>query len=302
MRNPPVSLRLERAHGRARVSVSVRADGSSYVRERFAAQPYRLFTPTPAAGEPLTVVLSNLGGGVLNGDRYDLSLTADAGSSVLLTGQAAEKIYRAADERPASVSTEILARSKSRVEWIPQGTIQFNGARLDRKSVIRAEGSARVIAGEILCLGRTAMGETLDCGLLRDHWQILIEGRPVWQDRIALTDRTMEALRDPAALDGSRCVAVLLYVDAQEGAAKSGLLESVREIMAENAFSEPRFRAGGESLESCRCGAGLVNGVLILRWLGRDPQAVRRRFGHAAGWLRKQVMGRPETLPRLWHL
>ena len=48
-------------HGAARVSVAQR-DGQSYLDDRYFTDPYRLFTPRTAVGEPVSVVLSTLSG------------------------------------------------------------------------------------------------------------------------------------------------------------------------------------------------------------------------------------------------
>ena len=88
----------------------------------------------------------------------DYIVTALSNSSITLTSQAAEKVYRALDA-PAKISTKLKADVSAKVAWLPQETIVFNGARLNRKTELEVTSGAEVLALECLVLGRTAYGE-----------------------------------------------------------------------------------------------------------------------------------------------
>ncbi|MEC9215708.1 MAG: urease accessory protein UreD, partial [Pseudomonadota bacterium] len=51
-----------------------------------------------------------------------------------------------------------------------------------------------------------------------------------------------------------------------------------------------------------RTGATVVNGVLVMRWLGREAAALRQSFGQFWADFRASALGRPARLPRLWHI
>lgn len=51
-----------------------------------------------------------------------------------------------------------------------------------------------------------------------------------------------------------------------------------------------------------RFGAGIINGVLVARWLDRDAQSLRAAFGQTWKTLRHQALGLPAQLPRLWDI
>ena len=276
------SAQVARAHGTARITAAVRR-GRALLTERYTSQPYRLLVPTPADDEPLTAVLSNLSGGMLNGDIYNVALSLKPQASLLLTGQAAEKIYRAADSRMTRVCNTVHVGQDACLEWLPQGSIQFDGARLYRTNIIHCENTSRVIAGEILYLGRAAMGERLTCGILRDNWALFLDDKLVWQDRMILDQRTMRSLDDPGAFNGATATAILLCC----GLHAVEHLDAAREWMSD---------APGLG------GATVVNGVLLMRWLSNDAQALRNHFGHVAGRLRYAVMGHPSVLPRIWSI
>ncbi|MEC9167328.1 MAG: urease accessory protein UreD, partial [Pseudomonadota bacterium] len=51
-----------------------------------------------------------------------------------------------------------------------------------------------------------------------------------------------------------------------------------------------------------RTGATVVNGVLVMRWLGREAAALRQSFGQFWAGFRASALKRPARLPRLWHI
>ena len=253
------------------------ADGDVHARRQNA--PLRLFRPHAAAGEPPTGVVANVSGGILGGDR--LSLSVDARGDALITGQAAEKVYRSAGAT-ARVCTDLAVGAGAALEWLPQGTILFDGARLDRRTTVRAAPGGRCLAGEILVFGRVGMGETLRRGAIRDRWRVERGGRPLWIDALRLDGDIGARMAAPYGFAGARAQATVLYV-ADDAAA---CVDRARDLMA---------RAG-------RAAATVVGGVLIARWLSADPAAARAAFGRFWRAFRAEMLGRPARLPAVWHV
>src|SRR5262249_25689963 len=86
-------------------------------------------------------VLINTAGGVAGGDRLDTDVTALANATIMLTSQAAERIYGALD-RPARISTTLTAGTAAKLAWCPQETIVFDRARVRRETRIAFSGGA----------------------------------------------------------------------------------------------------------------------------------------------------------------
>src|SRR6185436_7664715 len=115
------------------------------------------------------------------------------------------------------------------LEWLPQESILFNGARLKRRVEIALSGDAAVLAGDILVFGRRARGERIDYGLIHDQWRIRIDGRLAWADALfGEGDDLVGALRHPAALNNAGASALLIQTGP--GAAKR--LDLVRDLLA----------------------------------------------------------------------
>lgn len=250
----------------------------------FQHDPLRVLFPTPPSGELPTAVLVTTSGGLVGGDELTLRIAGGEGTRVLVTAQAAEKIYRSAGA-DCRIDMTLAAGPDAWLEWLPQETIVFEGARFRRRTVVTADDGARVLAGEILVFGRTAMGETLSAGLVRDAWEVRRAGRLVWADALHMEGDLMEPLTHPAGLGGAGASATAVYVgdDAPEClAAARTLLEN---------------RAPG-----VRAAASVINGILVVRWIAVDAMALRRAFGDFWAAFRHLVAGLPDRLPRLWHI
>ena len=95
--------------------------------------------------------------------RLQVDLETGEGASLLVTGQAAEKVYRSSGPI-AEATTTLSAGPDSRIEFLPQGTIVYDGARFRRITTIEVSPGSRVMAGEVLSLGRVERGERLPAG------------------------------------------------------------------------------------------------------------------------------------------
>jgi urease accessory protein len=244
--------------------------------------PLRLLFPHPAAGDPPLVALVTTSGGLVGGDSLAIDVRADVGASALAVAQAAEKIYRStgADCR---IDVLLSVGAGAWLEFLPQETILFDGARLRRRTRLEVAPTGRLLAGEILVFGRTARGERMNYGLLHDGWEIRRQGRLVWADALHVEGQIAARLDDPAGFAGAAAVASLVLVADQPAL----WLPLVRARLA-------RF-AG-------RAAASVVNNVMVVRWLDRDALALRQSFGMVWQALRAAAGGWPARLPRLWYV
>jgi len=246
------------------------------------ASPLRLLFPRVAEEEPLTACLTNTAGGIVGGDVLRVEIRAMEGARVFALGQAAEKIYRSAGAT-ARLDFDLRAEPGAWLEWLPQETIVFEGARLARQTRLAVAGDARAMAGEILVLGRAAHGESLSHGLIHDAIEVTRDGRPIWADALHLEGDLLRPLGHGAAFGGGRASALLLLVAPGPEAHRDALRE----------LAPP---------DGIRFGATMVGGLMIARWLAWDAQALRRHYGAAWTLLRARAGGLPPRLPPLWHV
>jgi urease accessory protein len=221
----------------------------------------------PGGAEGREVVFLNTSGGLTSGDhlRYGLEMRGRA----VATTQTAERAYKASD-LPARMEVRLTVGPGGWLDWLPQETILFDRASLDRRTVIDLAAGAGCLALEAVILGRAAMGETVGRLRFRDRREIRRDGAPFWIDPLAL-DET--AFAGAATLDGARAFASIVVTDEVPLAPLRAVLDEPGVSAAASAFA----------------------GRTVVRILAPDGWPMRRQIVRALHILRR---GRP--LPRVW--
>jgi urease accessory protein len=259
-----------------------RRDGHTRLTRLYQRTPLRALFPRHEAGDLPVAALVNVGGGLVAGDRAAISVHVGADAAVLVTSQAAEKVYRStgADCR---ITTRLTVGQGGWLEWCPQETILFDRSRLRRRLLLEVAGDARAMLGEILVLGRHASGEQTDSGFLHDRIEVHRDGALAWLDTFRLDGAYAPVLAAAAGLGGARAAATFVYAATDA----VSLLDRAREWL----------QAAG-----VRAGATLVNGLLIARFLAVEALVLRRAFALFWCRFREAAAGLPPALPRLWHV
>ena len=265
------------ADGVAEVSFA-QVDGGTRLKHLYQSDPCRVLFPRQADGTPKEAVIVTTSGGVVGGDRLTFEIGASADCVATVTTQAAEKIYRAAGA-DSEIDVSISADDCGFLEWMPQETILFDGARLRRRTRLDVGGTARVLAGEIVVFGRRARDEKFTYGFLHDDWRIFKDGRLVWADALHLEGAIDDRIADVHAFDGAAAVATAIYA-APDAAAH---LETARELIGDG-------------------GASCVDGILVIRMVNGDAAALRAGFARFWKNFRHETAGLPATLPRVWEV
>ncbi|MGQ0662791.1 MAG: urease accessory protein UreD [Pseudomonadota bacterium] len=271
---------MQRCDGGFEMAVAPR-DGATRLVHLYQHDPCRLLFPEVDPGEAFTAVTLTTSGGLAGGDRIHCEVACQAGAAAVVTAQAAEKVYRSLGPE-AEQRVSIAVEAGAWLEWLPQETILFDGARLRRTMALDVAPGARVMAGEMLVFGRAARGETFREGMLHHAISIRREGRLVWADALRLEGEIAVALRHPAGFAGAGAQATVLYI----GEDAAALLEAARGLLAGS---------------TARAGATRIGPVLIARLLGGDGQALRRDVARYWTGMRHLAAGLPVALPRFWY-
>ncbi|WP_456657255.1 urease accessory protein UreD [Bradyrhizobium sp. JR3.5] len=225
-------------------------------------------------------VLINTSGGVAGGDEIRVDVVAQGNASVVVTTQAAEKVYRALD-RPARILTRLRAEGAARLAWLPQEAIVFNQARIARQTEIDVSSGTELIALEWLVLGRIESGEEVLGGHLLDNWRIRVDGRLVWADGFLASDQVFPQLRKTALLATWKAIATMIYF----GPRPESRLERLREI--------------GASLE-CACGVTIVGAIIVIRVAAISGADLRRGLRRFLDQLNHELGSGPFGVPKMW--
>ncbi len=105
---------------------------------------------------------------------------ADA-ARLTLTTAAAEKVYRAPG-LAAQLNIGLKVAAGAHLSWLPQETILFDRARVQRRFDLELDDAASLLLCEIVVFGRTAMGERMEQGEFVDRWRLRRGGKLVFAE------------------------------------------------------------------------------------------------------------------------
>ena len=259
-------------------------DGRTNLFHLYQSDPIRVLFPNVSSEEIKQGIIVTTSGGLVGGDKISLALTFGEKTSAMIMAQAAEKVY-GSSEATCLMEVDLEANTHAWAEYLPQETILFDNARLNRTTRIRAAAASQVLAGEIVVFGRKGSGETFSSGYLRDSWEVWRDNKLVWIDTLLLEKNIPQVFNHPACLKNINGVATIVFISDNVGT----YLDYAR-----NLIKDPE--------ENIRMSVSVTNGVLIARFMGEDPLNLRNAFGNFWQNFRHQVASLPNSLPRLWHI
>ena len=124
-------------------------------------------------------------GGVVGGDILQLDVRVESSAHTLITMPGATKFYRSAGPQ-ATLGQHFSLDDGARLEWLPQDTILFPGARARTETRFDLHGSARLTGWETLCLGRPVMHEAFDRGELVSRFAVYRDGQPLLHEHLRI--------------------------------------------------------------------------------------------------------------------
>ncbi len=260
-----------------------RRDSSTILARREHYGPLRVQKALYPEGEAVChAIVLHPPSGIAGGDQLDIAVDVGPGAHALLTTPGAGKWYRSAGAW-AGQKLNFNIEADATLEWLPQESIVFDGARANMQSRVKLAADARFIGCEVLCLGRRAGGERFEHGELRLATRIERAGKPIWLERGGMPGGG-DLLTSPAGLAGFSVSGTQLVLGPNLDA---GLLAACRQIVSAET--------------DARVGVTLLPDLLVARYLGHASEAARDWF--AALWqvLRPAVIGRAAQMPRIWN-
>lgn len=266
----------------AALALGFRRDGDRTVLARRAAVgPLQVQRPFYPEGGVCHVYLLHPPGGIVGGDCLEITADLAAGAQVLLTTPAAGKFYRSAGPR-AELMQRFTVAEGGRLEWFPQETIVFDGALARATTRVELAADAQFLGWEIVCLGRPASGERFGRGEFAQGMEVYRQGRPLLHERSRF-DGGGAVLDAPWGLHGHPVTGTFVCTGAD-----ADDLVAVR--AGEDADAADEMTA-----------ATLIDGLLLLRYVGFRADRARERFIRAWEMLRPRRHGRPAVRPRIWN-
>jgi len=252
-----------------------RKHGKTVLAHRRHQGPLTVQRPFYPEGGVCHVYLLHPPGGVVAGDCLTIDVNAAEHSAVLLTTPAAGKFYRS-DGKTARQSVSLSVAAHAALEWLPQETIIYQGARVAAEVRLELEAGARFIGWEILAPGRPASGEGFSAGEVAMSWQIFRAGELFYRERLKLDEQAFAA---NWGLNGHSACGTLFACPAT-----AVQLAAMRELIGDSAGR----------------GVTLIDEMLICRALDIRADRLRDFFQQVWRILRLEVIRRPACEPRIW--
>lgn len=265
---------------------AARRGGVTRIVHRFQQVPLHLFQPIyldPARPDMPFMILLQQGGGLLQGDRYRIDITAREEAAIHVTSQSATKLYKCEENFTTQLVT-IQAGPGSLVEYLPDITIPYRHARFFQRLDLQIDPEGTVIVGEVLAPGRVAHGGE------RHAYDIFFAQTRAWSpDGELLADDLVrlqpgeQALKGLALLGPYDAFGMLSVFSRRRPAVE--VIAAMREALAGDAKVAQQTLVGVSELPN-ECG-------VAVRILGRTSTVVARARTVAWSAARMVLVGAP---------
>ncbi len=269
-----ISLNFDSYEGRTRLA-SRSHSGQFYVQ-----QPQYEVGP-----EICQVILLHVSGGVVGGDKLEVTTHVGAGAKAQLVSTGATKWYES-NGHTSTQNVEIDVKAGGAMEWMPQETIFYDEAQVDLVHNVSLEADATYISCEIFCLGRTAHGESFDTGRIRQKVNIRRDNKLIWSEQLKLAGGSQAMSNSLIMADKTVCGT---FIAASDTVQPRELIDALRE--SANAV------ANGSGL----FGVSQVKSVIVARYLGDSSEVARKVMLKVWELLRPKLLGQKAVVPRMWN-
>jgi urease accessory protein len=169
------------------------------------------------------------------------------------------------------------------MEWMPQETIVFDGAKGDLITEVELEGTGMFVGWDIVCMGRPSSEDWFEQGDVRQLLSIKRNGKPVYIENN--------------------------FIDADSGimTSKAGLagLPVFGSFMISSDALPELTEAQRDELQ-LTAKSGLVSvtqkpGITVVRYLGACSETAKKVFTQYWAWTRSYINQRGACPPRIWN-
>ena len=179
--------------GTGHLSLELVNGQTSIVRCRSHA-PLKLLTPRHSTAAAW-IYANTFGGGLVAGDRIDLTVQLGAGTTAVLTTQASTKVFHEQDGRGAEQHFDITLAEDSCLLALPDPLTCFAHARFDQTQRFSLDSNSSLVLLDWLTAGRSARGENWQFTSYRNRVEITVDGREIVFDACRLEQPYLSRLQ-----------------------------------------------------------------------------------------------------------
>jgi len=219
-----------------------------------------------------TVYVMESSGGMVSGDRNDITIKLAPDSSARLIQQSALKIYPSHTGDTCRLEIDVELGENTRLEWMPEVIIPFENAKFQVDTTIRAASNPTLLWAEIIAPGREKRGEVFSYQSFRSNFKIFVEDELIAFDSLNFSPNEV-ALQSIGILEDAMYIGSIWLVSPKAHTI------NIREIQ-ETLLVEDGLHAGITRLEG---------NAIHCRWLAKDQWAMQEELKRVYTLLSKLI-------------
>ena len=219
-----------------------------------------------------TVYIMESSGGMVAGDRNDITVKLAPDSRVRLTQQSALKIYPSHTGETCLYKIDVDIAERARLEWMLEVIIPFVDAKFQVDTTLRVAADSTILWGEIIAPGREKRGEIFDYESFRSNFKIFVDGELIAFDSLHFSPREVE-LGGIGLLEGAMYIGSVWLVSPNIEDVDIRALQET--LLIEDGLSASMTRLEGNAIHC--------------RWLGQDQWTLQKEMKRVYALLAKMV-------------
>ncbi len=241
----------------------------------------------PEGADLAHVYLLHPPGGLVSGDRLQISLQLHQGAKVLCTTPGAGRLYRArADQRLQEQHNSFTLNTNTSLEWLPQETIVFPAAHARLTTRVNIAKDAHFIGWEITSLGLPVSHIEFTSGSLHQRLEIMLEGLPVLIENLVVDARSFSLYKASCGMRSLPVSGIFVAGPFATGQCPGLTAELLQTL--------------GGVAEPALCGITRAGDFFVGRYLGRCSEEARQCFRSYWRALRPLLLQRAAHPPNIW--
>jgi urease accessory protein len=156
--------------------------GTTFLHSSRFEHPLQVLGPFQAIDGSVCVMMLNISGGMLGGDRLTSRIELGPEAHAVLTTASAAKAYRT-QTQPALQDVVITLGENATVEYLPDHLIPYAGAWVDQKLRIEMARGSRAIIYDSIAAGRIAHSERWHFRELNSETLLTRNEKPIYLNR-----------------------------------------------------------------------------------------------------------------------
>lgn len=221
---------------------TARKDNKTFLRHVYYQPPFKVADVTEdKTGETLHLMLMNSSPGVLDGDRYHITLELGERSSVHLHTQSYQRLYTM--KTSASQQTTVTLGNHASLYYLPHPTVPHKESNFTCRNKIFLSDHNELVWAEILTCGRKGSGESFSYSGYHAVTEVMHNGKLVIKETLLMRP-SIAPVHKIGLMEGYTHQASLIYW--KEGAASAAIVTGLHQLLKD----VPGVSAGVSSLQS----------------------------------------------------